>query len=182
MNTQTITIEQLETLATELETDVEAQRSRLSRLCRAYVRIIAAREPDAFEARATRHGDEAGHYDSSYPPKQVYSELTGPACILLASRETEDVRDEGSSGYYYHWHRVTTYGGLYVDMHGRWIRGDETGTGRVGPFAAHPGDCGVDCTIEWSRVGDDDVTLAELVAAERTLRDLAFPLVAAVRS
>lgn len=52
---------------------------------------------------------------------------------------------------------------------------DETGTGRVGQYAAHPGDCDVDCTLEWMPRDLDDVSLAEIRLAEETLRELAFP-------
>lgn len=177
--TTTFTVEALEHLATELEGREQEQRQRLSRLCAAYVRIIAARAPEKFTPRATHHGDEAGHWDTSYPPKQEYSATTGPALIQVEERETEDVATEG--GFYYPWRRVTTYGGLYVDMHGRWWRSDETGTGRYGQFAAHPGDCDVDCEIDWSTVDADDVTLAELGHAEAKLRKIAFPLATAAQ-
>lgn len=171
-------IEVLEGLATELEDQREAHRARLARLCRAYVRILAAREPERFQAAACHHGDEAGHSDSSYPPKQQYTDHTGPRLVSIKSRTTEDIATE--SGFYFAWRRVTTYGGLRVDARGRWWRSEETGTGRVGQFAAHPGDCHVDCAIAWETVSDDDVTLAELVTAETLLRQLAFPLATAV--
>lgn len=172
--TTTITLEALERLATELETEDSAQRGRLQRLCRAYVRILAQRDPDHFERQPCHRGDEAGHYDTSYPPDQVYSDHSGPRVIQICERVTEDIATSG--GYYYDWRRVTTYGGLYVGRDGTWYRSDESGTGRVGQFAAHPGDCSVDCTIEWSHTAD--LTTAELTTAELTLRELAFPLVA----
>lgn len=175
-----ITIEALETLAAEMAGEVEAQRARLARLCAAYTRIAAAGQPDAFTRRALHHGDAAGHWDSSYPPRQVYSDLTGPRTIRILERETDDVATSG--GYYYDWRRVTTEPGLYVGIDGTWYRSHETGTGRLGQFAAHPGDCSVDCEIDYVRAHADSLTVAELAEAERTLRELAFPLVAARRA
>lgn len=173
MNTTQITVEQIEHLATELEADAEENRSRLLRLIRAETRILAAREPERFTRRACHYGDEAGHYDNSYPPKMEYSERTGPVSITLTKSVTEDVAT--TSGFYYEWRRVCSSGALALDMHGRFWRSDETGTGRVGQFAAHPGDCGVDVTIDWSHESDDDVSLEELRIAEGKLRALAFP-------
>lgn len=172
-----ITIETLELLATEIEADETAQRSRLARLCAAYVRILAAREPATFTRPATHYGDEAGHYDTSFPPDLEYSEHTGPRSILIVDSETDDVAT--SSGFYYSWRRVTTCGALTIGIDGKWYRSDETGTGRLGQFAAHPGHCDVDVTLEWSRESIDDVTTEELELAETKLRELAFPLVAA---
>lgn len=169
----TITIEDLEKLATELEADTEAQRMRLARLCAAYHRILRQREPHLFRRGPCRHGDEAGHFDSSYPPKQEFSEHNGPRVIKLLNRTVEDVPTSG--GYYYEWRRVTTDGGLRIGYDGRWYRSEETGTGQVGQFAAHPGDCHVDCAIEWTIVGTADLDLEELTIAEGKLRALAFP-------
>jgi len=166
-------IEELEILATELEQNAAAQRNRLLRLCRLHVRILASREPALFERRATWHGDEEGHFDSSYPPKQVYRDHTGPRTIHLAARVTEDVATSG--GFYFDWRRVTSYGGLHVRGDGRFLRSVEEGTGRVGQFAAHPGDTNVSCTITWSSIPEDDLSLDELTAAEKALRALAFP-------
>lgn len=173
----TITIETLELLATEIEADETVQRSRLARLCTAYVRILAAREPAKFTRRACHYGDEAGHFDSSFPPSKEYSERTGPRSIKLTESKTDDVAT--SSGFYYSWRRVTESGALAIGADGRWYRSDETGAGRVGQFAAHPGVCDVDVTIDWSPENVEDVTTEELEIAEAKLRDMAFPLVAA---
>jgi hypothetical protein len=78
-----------------------------------------------------------------------------------------------SRGFYHDWRRITTDGGLYVSKLGELYEADETGTGRVGPFAAHPGDCAVECTIEWSQ--KHEVSLEQLTLIEQTLRALAFP-------
>jgi hypothetical protein len=156
--------------------EVETRRARLVRLCAAYARIVAAREPAAFAARPLHHGDEAGHWDSSYPPKQVYSDRSGPRTVRITERETEDVATTG--GFYYSWRRVTTAPGLHIGPDGRWYHSTETGTGELGQFAAHPGDCGVECEIEYTTRHADSLTVAELTEAERVLRDLAFPLVA----
>lgn len=169
-----ITIEHLEALASELEANSAAQRDRLLRLIRAEIRILAARDPEQFAPLARHYGDEAGHYDNSFPPDQEFSERTGPASIRLTKAVTEDVATSG--GYYYQWRRVTSRGALVVDMHGQFWRSSETGTGRVGQFAAHPGDCDVDVTIDWSREDDSEISLDELRSAEVKVRALAFPL------
>lgn len=174
----TITIESLEQLATELEATEAAQRAKLDRMIRAHARILAVREPHLFERKATERGDEAGHYDNSYPPKQVFRARTGPRLLRVAGYDYEDVATSG--GYYYEWRRVTTDGGVYVSKMGELYEADETGTGRLGQFAAHPGDCNVECEIEWSH--KRDVSLDQLVAAESHLRALAFPLSQAAAS
>lgn len=171
-----ITIEGLEALATALETDTETRRGRLLRLCAAYGRILAAREPERFTRRACHYGDEAGHYDVSFPPELEYSDRTGPASILIADPETEDVAT--SSGFYYTWRRVTRAPGLAFGRDGRWYRGTAEGTGTLGQFAAHPGDHRVDVTIEWESVAAREIATDELAATEAALRALAFPLLA----
>jgi hypothetical protein len=173
-----ITPEDLERMATELEADEAAQRARLDRLIRAYARILAVREPHLFVRKATEHGDEAGHWDNSFPPKQEFRAKTGPSLLRVEGWDTEDVATSG--GFYYSWRRVTTDGGLYVSKMGELYEADETGTGRFGQFAAHPGDCNVECTIEWSR--KHDVSLEQLATAEEHLRKLAFPLSQAIAS
>lgn len=175
--TTTITIEQLEALAAQIEADQAKEVERLHRLVAVYARILAAREPGKFAAKPLERSDEDGHWDNSFPPKVKYKDFTGPRLLRLRGRETDDVSTSG--GFYYHWRRVTTDGGLYVDRHGQLWRSEETGTGKVGQFAAYPGDCDVMCTIEYERA-DDDVTVEELRAAEEKMRGLAFPLAAAV--
>ncbi len=174
----TFTIEQLESLATQLETTEAEQRARLERLCRAYARIIRAASPDKFARRATHYGDEAGSWDSSFPPRKEYAARTGPLAIKTSDSVTEDVATEG--GFYYAWRRVTVRGALAIGTDGTWYRSDETGTGNFGPFAARPGNHDVDVDIDWSET--DEVSTEELIAAEAKLRDLAFPLVAARRA
>lgn len=178
MNTSTkttqITIEDVEALAAQLEADESAERAKLQRLIRAEARIIAVREPEQFETMALEYADEDGHWDNSYPPSQVYRAYAGPRLITVRDCETADVAT--TSGYYHDWKRVTEDPGLYVDRDGRIWGCDESGTGRVGSFAAHPGDCDVHVTITWERRSDRDVTTEELRAVERHLRQLAFPL------
>lgn len=174
----TITVESLEALATEIEATEVEQRAKLDRLIRAYARILAVREPHLFVRKATEHGDEAGHYDNSYPPKQEYRAKTGPRLYCVEGWDTEDVAT--SSGFYYSWRRVTTDGGLYISKMGELYEANETGTGRLGQFAAHPGDCDVECEIEWSR--KHDVTIEQLATVEADLRKLAFPLSQAAAS
>jgi hypothetical protein len=175
MSMSTFTIEQLESLATQLETTEVEQHARLERLCRAYARIIRAASPDRFTRRATHYGDEAGSWDSSYPPDMEYSAHTGPLSIVVCNEETDDTAT--SRGFYHSWRRVTVRGALAIGTDGTWYRSDEHGTGHFGPFAAHPGRHDVDVEIEWSETSD--VSTAELAAAEAKLRALAFPLVAA---
>jgi len=176
----TITIDQLEALATEMTVEVEVQHARLARLCATYGRIIAAREPQTYKLRACHHGDVAGHWDNSYPPRQVYSDHSGPRSIEITTEQTEDVATSG--GFYFSWRRVTTAPGLYLGRDGQWYRSSETGSGRLGAFAAHPGNVGVDCEIEYEECHADDLSVAELELAEQVLRDLAFPLIAARRA
>lgn len=180
MTATNLTIEDLEALADTMGKENHERRGKLNRLCVAYARIIGLAKPDAFEPEPCQHGDEAGSWDSSYPPDQVYSEHTGPETITIRSHKIEDVATGG--GFYYPWRRVTVDGGLAIDRDGAWYRADETGTGRLGRFAAHPGDCDVTCEIAWCEVDVEDLDVEELDAAERKLRDLAFPLVAARRA
>lgn len=174
-----ITIEVLETMAAEMAGEAAEQHGRLARLCAAYVRIIAAREPERYRRQALHHGDVAGHWDGSYPPEQVYSDHSGPRAIEITAEETEDIATSG--GYYHSWRRVTATSGLYVGPDGRWYHSHESGEGNLGQFAAHPGDVGVDCEISFVLAHADDLTVHELIEAERVLRDIAFPLIAARR-
>jgi hypothetical protein len=175
--TTAITIETLEKLATEIQHDQQTQRDRLVRLCVAYARIVGLAAPDHFARSPLHHGDESGHWDGSYPPSQEYSDYTGPRLIVVAKHEVEDVAT--SPGFYHNWRRRTTYGGLAIDARGYWYRCDESGTGRLGSYAAHPGDCEVSCTLEWGQVDREELDVAELQQAESHLRALAFPLAAA---
>jgi hypothetical protein len=170
-----ITIEALESLVANLETEESARREKLERLIRAYARIVALREPEHFPRRALHLGDEAGHWDNSYPPNQVYSDRSGPRLVKVRSSSEEDIATEG--GFYYAWRRVSTDPGLYVSRTGQIYGCAETGTGRVGQFAAHPGDCEVDCEVDWSV--RDEITLADLEEVEQHMRALAFPLATA---
>jgi hypothetical protein len=176
--TTDITIEGLEALAAQMEADAATHAAKLERLIRAFARIINGREPQKFTRKPTEYGDEAGHYDNSFPPEQEYRAHTGPRLIRLEERTTEEVAT--SSGFYYSWKLVTTAPGLYVAPDGSLWGSDATGAGRLGQFAAHPGDCGVEVTIDYDRRGD--VSLDELERAEMALRDLAFPLIAAAQA
>lgn len=171
--TTTITIEQVEALAMQVEQDESTERTRLLRLVAAYSRILATREPHLYQRMPLAHGDESGHWDGSFPPTQEYSDRRGPRLIEVRDHQTSDVATEG--GYYHAWRRVTEDAGLYVDRAGTIYGADETGAGRVGQYAAHPGDCDVDCAIEWEPRGLDDVTTDDLRSVEAHLRELAFP-------
>lgn len=170
----TITIESLQQLATELENNAAAQRSRLADLCATYVRLLAAAKPKLFNAMATCETDEAGSWDTSYPPKVTYTAHNGPRLLQIADTETQNVPT--SSGFYYSWKRVTSYGGLWIDAGGHWYRCQESGTGRFGQFAAHPGDCDVRVALSWRVVAISDLELDELTLAEATLRRLSVPI------
>lgn len=164
----TITIEQLESLAAQTENDNAAEHARLTRLCRAMARILAARQPEAFRRWATSCTDEAGHWDGSYPPKAAWHYGHGaPSLIKVTAHETTDVPTEG--GYYHAWRRQTDELGCYVGRDGSFHGCDETGTGTVGQYAAHPGDCQRDIERDWQRI---EPTLTQLQAAEERLRAL----------
>lgn len=178
MTTNQITVETLEALANELHAEGEAARAKLVRLVRAYARILAAREPERFTPRAMEYADEDGHYDNTFPPDQVYRCYTGPTLLKVRGAKTRDVATEG--GFYHEWKRVTEAAGLYAAPDGGIWGCDHTGTGRVGQFAAHPGDCGVLVELTWERRSDASVSLAELLELEESLRELAFPLSAEV--
>lgn len=168
---ETITIEQVEALAERLEADDEAQRAKLSRLIRAYARILIIREPEQFRARAREIRDEAGHSDNSYPPEGVEYNHSGPELIEIRPYEVDDVPTSG--GYYHTWRRETNDPGLYVDGYGRIYGAECTGTGRVGQFAAYPGNCDREIEIEWEQ--RRHVSTVDLVEVERDLRAIAFP-------
>lgn len=161
-----ITIEDLERLAHEAIDEQIQESNRLRRLIRAYSKLIWAHDPDLFVARALEYGDEAGHYDNSYPPKQEYRDRRGPRLIKIRSWDTKDLPT--STGFYYHWRRVTEDPGLYVDAEGDIYGCEETGTGELGSFAAHPGDCNVSCALEWSE--RHDLTLDDVREVEKALR------------
>ena len=171
----TITIEQVEALAERLEADDAAARAKAERLVRAYARILAIREPELFVARPREERDEEGHWDNSYPPKAASYDASGPALYVVEEHEVEHVPTSG--GFYFAWKRVTTTAGTYVAADGSIWGCDEHGTGRLGQYAAHPGDCDREIELEWSR--RRDVATAELQAAELALRALAFPAASA---
>lgn len=172
-----LTLETLEALAEQVEQDEEAHREKLARMIRAYARILAARAPDTFRARALEYSDEEGHYDNSYPPKQQYKDRNGPRLYCVRKFGWESIATEG--GFYYHWRAATNDPGLYVAPDGTLYGCTVSGTGRVGQFAAYPGDCDVMLSLDWSPRDEDEVTTDELGQAECELRKLAFPLVAA---
>jgi hypothetical protein len=161
-----ITLEQLEGLALQIEADDAAEHARLMRLCRAMVRILAARQPELFVRRATSITDEAGHYDNSYPPKPEFHRAGGPRLFKIRGNDTDDVPTSG--GFYYSWKRETAELGCYVGRDGVFRGCDESGTGRLGQFAAHPGDCEREIEIDWPVI---EPTLDDLRDAEPKLRE-----------
>jgi hypothetical protein len=169
-----ITIESLESLAELLETDMSTRAAKLMRMIRAFARIIQAREPEHFVRMPTEYGDVSGHSDNSFPPKQVYRSHNGPRLLEIAEETTEEVST--SSGFYYSWRVETTDPGLYIARDGAIWGAERTGTGRLGQFAAHPGDCDVEIEISYNP--RSDVSLSELETVEQHLRKLAFPLIA----
>lgn len=180
MSTAQITIEQLEALAATIETEESATRARLVRLMTAYARIIAVREPGKFTRRAVELSDEDGHYDNSYPPAIKHKDYSGPRALRLVAASYDKVATEG--GFYHAWRAVTDDCGLYITPTGRLIGADYDGTGSLGQFASHPGDCDVQIEIRWDDLDPEDITTARLTEAEKTLREIAFPLIAAAQS
>jgi len=177
MNMLPITLESLETLADEITAEATAAKAKLARLMRAYARILAAREPNKFTRRATIYADEDGACDNSFPPQQEYKRRTGPLSIRLVGFGMDN---RATSGGFYHDVEVFTIDpGLYITRDGELIGAEITGTGRFGQFPAHPGYCGFDCEIEYGAIDPDDLDLDRLAGAETTLRNLAFPLIAA---
>lgn len=167
------TVTALESLAAELAAAGEAERAALIRTTRALARIAAARSPDAFSPRALVQCSEPGHWDGSYPPSTIYLHRQGPVTIIVRDIDTVDVPT--STGYYHSFRRETDVVGLAIAPDGTWYAGTVAGTGRVGQYAAHPGDCDVDCTIAWSEADVNDVPIAVLASAVSLLRDIAFP-------
>ena len=160
MSNATITIEQLEELANQIETEEQEERTRLRRLIRAYARIIAIREPDQFKRRALEHSDEDGHWDNSYPPKIKYKDKNGPALISVRYGDYDQVATEG--GFYHTWRAVDSDPGVYVGRDGAiWGRSHE-GEGNFGQFAAYPGECGVCVKLEWDTRSDSETPLDDL--------------------
>lgn len=108
-NTPVITIETLESIATEFVASAIEQRGRLVRFCVAYARMLGARQPELFKRRATAcvSGTD-GH--GSYPPSEEYQDCTGPATIKLAEWDTAEVAT--SPGFYHTFRRTTEYRGL----------------------------------------------------------------------
>jgi hypothetical protein len=178
--TSQITIEDIEMLAGQLEADAAAEGNRLTRLIRAYARIVFQRQPDAFTPRALEYSDEDGHWDNSFPPKVRYKDRRGPRTIDVVEHDYETIATSG--GFYYDWRAATTERGLYVDRDGDFYDATHEGTGSFGQCAAHPGDCGVMVTIEWHTVDAGEIPLDRLQLAEKTLREKAFPLVAALQA
>lgn len=180
MSESTITLESLERLAADLEFGEEQRRERLLRLTAAYARILAVRQPELFDRRAVEYSDEDGYWDNSYPPKQQYKDRTGPRLIKVSSADWQQVAT--SEGFDYSWRATASELGLYVARDGEIWGGEYSGEGAFGRFAAHPGDHNVQLSIDWSPRDLDEVSTADLVMVEETLRDLAFPLVAAARA
>lgn len=170
-----ITIEEIEALVSRMEQEEEARRAKLIRLISAEARIIALREPEHFgKPRATERSDEDGHWDNSFPPEILCKNRTGPRLITVEQHVTDDIAT--SSGFYHDWKRVTTDPGLFIGRKGELYGLQETGTGSFGQFAAHPGNCDVQCDLDWQILSADEVSTERLEAAEEQLRALAFPL------
>lgn len=168
-----LTLEQIEGMAAQIVAEAQTQRERLCRLIRAEARIAHNRRPERFKTAPSRYQDEDGHWDNSYPPDQVYCDYTGPQSLLIYAPTTEDYAT--SDGFYYEYRTVTTKRGLRIAADGTVYTVDQTGTGRFGQFAAHPGECNVDVDLEYSRTSCDNLSIAELAAIESKLRSLAFP-------
>jgi hypothetical protein len=169
----TITIADIEALATQLEADEATKRAHLLRMIAGEARIVAVREPSAYKRRACAIID-ADETSGSYPPAEEFADRTGPALVRVHGGDWSAVRTSG--GYYHSWRATTSSPGLYVDRKGTIWGASYTGTGHYGQFAAHPGNHNVEIEIVWDRLDQDDLTLAQLEAVERHMRALAFPL------
>lgn len=177
---ETITIEALEQLATQLEATDREQRAKLQRLIAAYARIIALREPGQLKRRPVEVADEDGHWDGSYPPNIQYKDYSGPRLIEVRRGDYDTVATEG--GCYHAWRAVTSDCGVYVASDGGLYGRQYSGEGRVGQYAAHPGNCDVRIEVTYDELDTDEIALSDLTVAESTLRDLAFPLGAAAQA
>lgn len=168
-------LEDIEAVVAQLEADQDVRRAKLLRLIAAYARIVDVREPKRFARQALEYRDEAGQFDDSYPPSVLYCNFSGPALLEFSEPETEQVPTE--TGFYHSWKLVTKSPGLLVDARGALWRCEEHGTGRVGCFAAYPGDCSVEVVVEYHRQRPEELPLATLEEIEAWLRAVAFPAV-----
>lgn len=178
-NNTPITIADLEAIAQQIETEDRAERERLHRLISAYARIVAIREPEAFRRQAVEYSDEEGHFDNSYPPDQEWKDFSGPRALCVKGESWDEVST--SSGFYYDWRAAGKDSGLYIAPDGAMLGAEVEGQGHFGQFAAHPGDCHVRITLRFCNLEEGNVTMERLQLAESTLRDKAFPHVAAAR-
>ena len=169
-----ITIEHLEALADQAEIEETAIRARYLRIIASYARIVAAKEARSFKAQALELSSEDGHWDSSYPPATEYKDFTGPRLIMIQQEKYDTVAT--SSGFYYHWRAAQTSPGLYVSRDGAVWECAIGGTGSVGRYAAHPGNCDVMIALEYSPADLGQVLTSDLRAIEKHLRIIAFPL------
>lgn len=165
----------LESLANSICEDATTEKENLARMIRAYCRILHASQPTAFRRHATVYSDEDGHWDNSFPPKIVYKQHTSP--LLIEILDSSENSKATSGGFYHSMEYFTEDPGLYVGTGGEFYGATITGTGDFGQFAAHPGECNVDCTIKWATLDLDDITTDRLQKAEKELRDLAFPAI-----
>jgi hypothetical protein len=172
-----LTLEQLEDVANSVGQESSQQREHLLRMIQSYVRIIAARGIETFRPLPLFYGDADGYWDNSFPPKQTYKEHTGPETVVVQNVDFQSRAT--SSGFYHDLKYFTVSPGYYVDADGQFWRGTLEGTGRYGQFAAYPGEADVACAISYQEVADHEVPTPVLIAAERKLRQLAFPLAAA---
>lgn len=161
-----ITIEQLEALASQIENDNETEKERLTRLCRAMIRILAVRQPELFLRHATSATDEEGRSDDSFPPSIQYHFDGAPRLIKVRSETTSD--KPTSSGFYHDYQIYTNDRGCYVGRDGGFYGCNEHGTAHFGAFAAHPGTCSRDITRDFEPL---DPTLDDLREAEAHLRE-----------
>jgi hypothetical protein len=172
--TPKLTIGQLESLADQIVNSDRQRKQKLARMIRAYARILWIREPKQYKRGATIFADEDGHWDNSYPPDLKYKEFDGPKGITIYRFDWHCRAT--SHGFYHDLKIYTSDGGLRVCPDGSLTTATIEGTGRYGAFAAHPGHCDFDCSIDYSQIDPEDVALDRLIDAEKQMRDLAFPL------
>ena len=109
--------------------------------------------------------------DNSYPPDE--EEICSDEFCLLAIRPFKYSSKSRSPGsFYYEWDAITTSQGLYLSAEGELYRARVEGEGEFAKFPAHPGDTGVQLTIEYApaEIPLDQLTESDLELVLNTLQ------------
>jgi hypothetical protein len=168
-----ITIETLELLADQASQEQTGETIRLTRLIRAYARIIAFREPKRFPAKAVEYGD-IPNCDGSYAPRMEYRNFNGPKLLTIIPGSWEEIPETGD--FYHDWRAVTKDRGLYVSPLGSLYGRETAGRGQFSGFPAWPGNCDVSLSFDFAP--SPELSVERLETAENYLRNVAFPMVA----